>query len=90
MGKWNHLARTLVYAGMVGLLGWGALEIRGSLKARAAELAERDEKIGELQQDVATRDRKIGELDRRAQSGTGTDVGHNFHWVTQRRPPISL
>jgi hypothetical protein len=64
MGKWNHLARTLVYAGMVGLLGWGALEIRGSLKAREAELAERDEKIGELQQDVATRDRKIGELDR--------------------------
>lgn len=64
MGKWNHLARTLVYAGLLGLLGWGALEVRGALSAREQELADRDEQIGELQQNVATRERRIGELDR--------------------------
>lgn len=64
MGKWTHIARTVVLGGLVALLAWGAIEVKGALNENERELADRDEKIGTLQQDVATRDRKIDELDR--------------------------
>ncbi len=61
VGKWNYGFRTVVYAGIVGLLMWGAWRVNGALAEREQQLAEATQRIASLQEDVAARDRTIAE-----------------------------
>lgn len=57
------VARTVVLAGLVGLVGWWTLFIRNQLLGHQEELQRRDEQIEALATDVAERDERIAELD---------------------------
>jgi hypothetical protein len=64
LGGINYFLRTVVWAGLLGLLGWGAWETRGVLQARDELLAERDGQIADLTADLALRDARIADLER--------------------------
>jgi hypothetical protein len=61
VGRWNYGFRTTVYAGVVGVLVWGAWRVNGTLAERAQQLEQAHERIAGLEQDVAARDRTIAE-----------------------------
>ncbi|HZM00881.1 MAG TPA: hypothetical protein VFD43_11580 [Planctomycetota bacterium] len=61
IGGINYFFRTVVYGAVVGLIGFGAWEIRGLVLRHEQELAERELRIAGLQADVAQRDRRIAE-----------------------------
>ena len=43
VGRANYLARTLVYGGLVALLGCGGFELRDAMQVNKREIAKRDE-----------------------------------------------
>jgi len=64
LGNANYLLRTVVYGAVVGLLGYGAFQVRELMQRQEQELAERDRRIAGLQLDVAQRDQRIAEQQR--------------------------
>ncbi|MHC5211256.1 MAG: hypothetical protein ACYTG2_11105 [Planctomycetota bacterium] len=62
VGRVNYLARTLVYGGLVALLGWGGFELRDAMQTNEREIARREERIAELGRDLAARDERIAAM----------------------------
>lgn len=63
--NWNYLFRTVVYAGVVGLLGYGGYEVRHawtSLRAKDEALIAKDRQIADLSTDLAAKAREIERL----------------------------
>ena len=63
VGGVNYFLRTVVWAGLLGLLGWGAWETHGVLRARDQLIAERDAQIVGLQDELSAAGRRIAELE---------------------------
>lgn len=57
-----NLFRTVIWAGLVGVLGFGLWEIRHVVREHELALAQKDERIATLEQDIAVRDDRIAEL----------------------------
>jgi hypothetical protein len=65
IGRINYFFRTLVYAAVVAMLGYGGWQVQKVVQRHEQELAERDQRIQGLVSDVAQRDQRIGEQQRR-------------------------
>lgn len=63
VGRVNYFLRTVVWAGLLGILGWGAWETRGVLRARDELIAERDARIVDLQGELSVAGERITELE---------------------------
>jgi hypothetical protein len=62
IGRANYFLRTLVYGGLVALLGWAGFEVRAVVQSGEREIAQREQRIAALQQDLTARDERIAAL----------------------------